>query len=59
MLPVRKIIIHPSYSRYGPGDGYDIVVLHVYDTKLKVDGVVREGYRDTYTLHVSLQKKIW
>ena len=44
VLPVTKITTHPSYSRYGPGDGYDIAVLHVDDTKLKVEGVVREGY---------------
>ena len=44
VLPIQKIINHPSYSTAGPGEGYDIAVFHVDDTKLRVDGVVREGY---------------
>ena len=44
VLPITKIINHPSYSTTGPGEGYDIAVYHVDDTKLRVEGVVREGY---------------
>ena len=44
VLPITKIINHPSYSTTGPGEGYDIAVYYVDDTKLRVEGVVREGY---------------
>ena len=44
VLAITEIINHPSYSTNGPGEGYDIAVFHVDDTKLRVDGVVREGY---------------
>ena len=43
VLPIKKIINHPSYSTDGPGGGYDISVYFVDDTKLKEDGVVKEG----------------
>ena len=45
VLPITKIINHPCYSTTGPGEGYDIIaVYHVDDTKLRLEGVVREGY---------------
>ena len=43
VLPIKKIINHPYYTTNGPGDGYDISVYYVDDTKLKEDGVVKEG----------------
>ena len=43
VLPIKKIINHPSYSSNGPGGGYSISVYFVDDTKLKEDGVVKEG----------------
>ena len=45
VLPIIKIINHPSYStKGGPGQGFDIAVYHIDDTKLRREGVVREGY---------------
>ena len=43
VLPIKKIINHPNYSTNGPGEGYDIAVYWVDETKLKEDGVLKEG----------------
>ena len=43
LLPITKIINHPSYSTNGPVNGYDISVYHVDDTNLREEGVVKEG----------------